>query len=102
MDEQGRKLIEGKAGGHDARRKSEVRPPKPPEKQHPPGLQDYRDGTPETSVSGVFVFSRGVGGYPVGREIRIQKALKAIQNSFPFNLLVRGNIAKDAVQCTGA
>jgi hypothetical protein len=56
MDEQGRKLIEGKAGGHDARRKSEVRPPKPPEKQHPPGLQDYRDETPETPVSGVFVF----------------------------------------------
>jgi hypothetical protein len=56
MDEEGRKLIEGKAGGHDARRKSEVRPPKPPEKQHLPGLQDYRDETPETPVSGVFVF----------------------------------------------
>jgi hypothetical protein len=48
MDEQGRKLFESRAGGHDTRRKSEVRPPKQLEKQHPPGLQDYRDETPET------------------------------------------------------
>jgi hypothetical protein len=64
MDEQGRKLIEGKAGGHDARRKSEVRPPKPPEKQHPPGLQDYRDETPETPVPGVFVCASAAECWP--------------------------------------
>ncbi len=75
MDEQGRKLFESRAGGHDTRRKSEVRPPKQLEKQHPPGLQDYRDETPGTPVSGVFVF-RLAGDHVFLTALRRRAALR--------------------------